>query len=133
MTDFSFLQQEGLKKHMRDNATCLDFVQFYATDDLASIIVTLTNRYADQYLLANAEKMGNSYLHEWEETNVPKIKTFLGVLLLIGVTYKPQKFLSRNRFYLLLNFFHFNDNEDENYNANNENQDRLHRLRPLIF
>ena len=69
---------------MRDNATCLDFVQFYATDDLASIIVTLTNRYADQYLLANAEKTGNSYLHE-------------------------------------------------NYNANNENQDRLHRLRPLIF
>ena len=73
---------------MQDNATCLDFIELYVTDDLVSLIVTETNQYADQYLLGNAEK-GNPYLHEWEETNVPEIKIFLGVFLLIVVIYKP--------------------------------------------
>ena len=123
---------------MQDNATGLDFVELYVTDDLVSIIVTKTNRYAHQCLLANAEKKENSYLHEWEETNVLEIKTFPGMLLMMKVKYKPQlplywsndtlyntpilsEVMSRNRFYLLLKFSHFNDNEDENYNANDQN------------
>ena len=53
---------------------------------LVSLIVNKTNWYADQYLLANAEKKVNSYLHEREDTNVPEINTFLHVLLLMGVT-----------------------------------------------
>ena len=56
---------------------------------LVSLMVNKTNWYADQYLLVNAEK-GNSHLHKWEDTNVPEIKTFLGVLLLMGVICKPQ-------------------------------------------
>ena len=67
----------------------------------------------------------------------------------MGIIYKPQiplywstdplyntaifsEIMNRNRFYLLLKFFHFNDNEDPNYNANDEKRDRLHKVRPLI-
>ena len=40
--------------------------------------------------------------------------------------------MNRNRFHLLLKFFHFNDNKDPNYNENDEKHDRLHKVRPLI-
>lgn len=40
--------------------------------------------------------------------------------------------MSRNRFYLLLKFFHFSENEDENYNHNDENQDCFHKFQSLI-
>ena len=67
----------------------------------------------------------------------------------MGIIYKPQiplywstdplyntpifsEIMNRNRCYLLLKFFHFNDNEDPNYNANDEKCDSLHKVRPLI-
>ena len=40
--------------------------------------------------------------------------------------------INRNRFYLILKFFHFNNNEDTNYNPNDENRDRLHKVHPFI-
>ena len=40
--------------------------------------------------------------------------------------------MTRNRFYLILCFLHFNDNEDPLHDINDENRNRLHKLHPLI-
>ena len=76
-----------------------------------------------------------------------EIKTFLGVLLLMGIVYKPKmcmywlkdalystpifsEVMSCNRFELIMKFFHFNDNST--YNPTEENRDSLHKVQPLI-
>ena len=77
------------------------------------------------------------------------MKTFIAIILLMEVIHKPQmpnnlskndylhnpmfsKMMSKNRFYLILRFLHFNDNEDPLYDVNDENRDRLRKIRPLI-
>ena len=113
---------------------------------MIELIVTETNRYADQYLDSN---LNNTYLDEWQPVTSPEIKTFIGILLLMGIIYKPQltrywstdalyntqifsEAINRNRFYLILKFFHFSNTEDPNYNPNNKNQDCLHKVHPFI-
>ena len=76
-----------------------------------------------------------------------EIKTFLGVLLLMGIVYKPKmrmywskdalystplfsEVMSPDRFELIMKFFHFNDNST--YNPTEENRDSLHKVQPLI-
>ena len=54
---------------------------------MIELIVTETNRYADQYLDSN---LNNTYLDEWQPVTSPEIKTFIGILLLMGIIYKPQ-------------------------------------------
>ena len=77
------------------------------------------------------------------------MRTFIGLIFLMGIIYKPsipmywstdelyhtpifQKAMSRNRFQLILKFFHCNDNNNPQYDANDENRDRLYKVRPLI-
>nr|XP_004207578.2 piggyBac transposable element-derived protein 4-like [Hydra vulgaris] len=129
---------------MGQNPTCLAFFELYFPNELVTLLVVETNGYASQFFTANPD---NSSL--WEETNVAEIKTFIAVILLIGVIYKAKLSMywskdvlyntpifsevnSRNRFNILLRFFHFNNNEDENYDATNENRDRLHKVQPVI-
>ena len=148
--DSQYHEIEGCNYRMKEDSTCLDFLELYLTDEIMTLIVNETNRYAEQFLAVNIISAQNSYLSLWEATTVPEMKTFIGVILLMGIIYKTQIFLywstdpfyntpiiseimNRNRFYLLLlKFFHFNDNEDTNYNANDENRDRLHKVGPLI-
>ena len=76
-----------------------------------------------------------------------EIKTFLGVLLLMRIVYKPKmcmywlkdalystpifsEVMSCNCFELIMKFFHFNDNSA--YNPTEENRDSLHKVQPLI-
>ena len=131
---------------MKEDST---YLELYLTDEIMTLIVNEINRYAEQFLAANIISGQNLCLSSWETTTVPEMKTFIGVILLMGIIYKPQiplywstdplyntpifsEIMNRNRFYLLLKLFHFNDNEDPNYNANDENCDRLHKVRPLI-
>ena len=72
------------------------------------------------------------------------MKTFLSLYLLTGIVVKPKlqqywstnliktgffkNVMPRNRFQLILEFFHFNDNS----NANDSNRDRIYKVRPVI-
>ena len=72
---------------MNNNSTCFDFRELYLTDEMIELIFTETNRYSDQYLDSN---LNNTYLDEWQPVTSPEIKTFIGILLLLGIIYKPQ-------------------------------------------
>ena len=77
------------------------------------------------------------------------MKRFLALVLLMGILRKPNihmywstsevyhtaifsKTMRRDRFSLILNFFHFNDNEDPLFDKDDDDRDRLHKVHPVI-
>ena len=117
-------EQEGFRIRMRQGATELDYVELYLTNQIIeNNVTTETNRYAECFLTSTQQKRNNSFLGRWEPVTTNEIKTFLGVLLLMGIVYKPKmrmywskdalystaifsEVMSRNRFELIVNFFH---------------------------
>ena len=115
-----------------------------------TILVTETNSFAEQFLAAAAEKTRtNSYIGKWVPVTLPEMKKFLGLVILMGIIYKPSiplywstdelfstpifsQFITRNRFQLIEKFLHFNNNVDPNYDPLDENRERLHKLRPIL-
>lgn len=78
-----------------------------------------------------------------------EMKTFLAIVLLFGIIHRPavhmywvkddylsspifSKLMIRDRFNFIQRFLHFNNNEDPQYDKDDENQDRLHKIRPLL-
>ena len=147
LEDFPFAETEGLKLRLPEKPNCLDFVELYLTDEIMNMIVIETNRYADQYFLQNEDHLDNSYLSLWNPVTNAEMKAFFGLVLLMGVIYKPNihmywsldifystplfsQVMARDKFFLILKFLHFNDNST--LDTTNENFDRLHKVRPLI-
>ena len=75
------------------------------------------------------------------------MKRFLGVVLLMGIIYKPTipmywvthellwapvfcEIMSQTRFQLILKFLHFNNNLDADYDPEDKDRDRLHKVHP---
>lgn len=146
---FPFTEIEGLKVRMRDNATALDFVELYLTDQIMEHIVIETNRFANTYRIDHPAKADNGYLSKWTDITLPELKKFFGLVILMGIVHKPSihdywstddlywtpifsKSMTRDRFYLILKFFHFNNNNDPSHDPNNEDRDRLHKIRPIL-
>jgi hypothetical protein len=134
-----------INANLPENPTELDYFRLYLTDDITDLIVTETNRYADQYLQDNIDNLKpHSSARSWKPTDSEEIITFLGLLLLMGIVYKPRlpmywstdeiyhtnifsQVIPRDRFLLLLRFLHFANN-DEN-NPDDPERDRLHKIR----
>ena len=129
-----------------ESETPLDFVNLYLTDEFWNLLVTKTNRFVRQFL---ANDLPNTYTGLWTPVDVNDMKSFIAIIILMGLNHKPSlpmywsvddflytpifsQIMTRNRFYLILRFLHFNDNEDPLHDINYENRDRLHKLRPLI-
>ena len=145
-----FTGDERLKVQMMGHTNPEDFFDLYVTDQLLDHIVTETNHYAQQYIAANWTTLKQySRVTDWQDTTRNEMKTFLGILLLMGVVFKPRvslywstdeifltpifgQVMVRDRFVLLLKFFHFADNEEPGFNANDPDRDRLHKVRPVV-
>ena len=129
-----------------ESETPLDFVNFYLTDEFWNLLVTETNRFARQFL---ANNLPNTYTGLWTPIDVNDMKSFTTIITLMDLNHKPSlpmywseddflytpifsQIMTRNRFYLILHFLHFNDNEDPLHDINDENRDRLHKVCPLI-
>ena len=129
---FPFNEIEGRNVRMRDNATVLDYVELYLTDEIMQHIVQETNRFAQNYISDHPDEAQKSYVSKWKDITVPELKKFLGLVILMGIVHKPSlphywstndlywtpistKSMPRNRFYLILKFLHFNDNNDPEY------------------
>ncbi|XP_046988903.1 piggyBac transposable element-derived protein 4-like [Schistocerca americana] len=113
-------------KHIPANATPIDFFNLFFSLQLFTIMVTETNRYARQ-VIQSMHLSPNSRIKQWQPTTVAEMRAFIAVILNMGLIKKPTIFsywstdanlltlwfsqmFSRNRFQLLLRFFHYVDN-----------------------
>jgi hypothetical protein len=128
-----------------ENPREFDYFGLYFTDDIINLIVRETNRYATQYIEENADTIRpHSNVRAWKRTNSNEIITFTGLLLLMGIVYKPRlplywstddlyntpifsQVMNRDRFLLLLKFLHFANNDG--YDPQDPERDRLHKIR----
>ena len=88
MEDFQCNENEGLKLRTKENSSTNCFVELYFTEALLQLIVTETNRYAEQYVEANTEKADSSYVGRWTLVTCSEMKVFLGLLLQTGIIQK---------------------------------------------
>ena len=148
--DIPFQRQSGLRNAVPDNATAIDFFNLYVTDRIIQKICDETNRYANQFIQAQSGNLKpHSIVHDLRDTDVPEMKTFLGLCILMGVINKPRiwmywskdalystplfsQLMSRNRFLVLNKFLHFQDNQDPTYNPLDPNRDRLFKIRDIM-
>lgn len=118
-----------------------DFFALFLDDEVMNLIVLETNRFGNSK--KNAPNVArNARIKKWKETNVEEIKTFFGIIIWMGMDKKPTighywrnsklfssnipKYMSKNRFELLLSVLHFSDNNNAQPN------DRLYKIQPLI-
>jgi len=102
-----------------------------------------TNRYAEQHIQTQQLTKRSKTL-QWKSTTNEEMLKFLGVIIEMELVQMPeidyygsksklfgseviQNTMSRDRFELLLKFYHFSNNQEEL-----ADQDRLFKLRPLL-
>ena len=126
------------------------FMKLLGGEETVVRLVTETNRYARQYIqtvgIENLRQ--HSLANSWTDTNVPEMKAFLSILLLMGFVKFPsyqdywstenviqmsgfRSIMPRNRFKAILQFFHVANNEDA-LPVNHPNHDKLFKIRPVI-
>jgi hypothetical protein len=132
----------GLQVPIPQNADPGFYFTLLVTDRLIDHMVTETNRNAEQVINRNRPMLRTSRLNDWKPTNSAEMKVFLGLLLQMGPVALPtlshywsknklyktalwRAAMSRNRFQLLLRFWHFADNTAPD-------QGRLYKVAPLL-
>nr|CAH7746879.1 unnamed protein product [Callosobruchus chinensis] len=123
--------------------TPLDVFKLFVDHEVIDLIVQETNKFAWQKINSGGMK-NKSRLKGWSDTNVEEIYCFFGIVICMGLVRVPAvslywskndlyhnnyicRKMTRDRFLLLLQHIHFNDNE--NLEAS---QDRLFRIRPIL-
>ncbi len=148
---FPFTGKKNLQVPVPADVTPLEVFSLLLDDNIWKMITDQTNIYAAQQKEIRSQpnaKMPlktNSRLNKWVDTTVEEMKIFLGLILWMGlnrrgtiekywsddplfisaITQKGRT-MSRNRFQILLNCFHFTNNELVDKN------DRLNKIQPLI-
>ena len=117
-----FDEQIGYCGERELRSRSIHFFSLFLTDDFWNLITMETNQY-----LASHELMPSSRFHEWYDVTVPEMKAFLSLHLSMGLVHKSGiedywaefwptstpgfgKVMSRNRFEIILSFFHFANN-----------------------
>lgn len=139
---FQYNLTPKFKFHVPNDAQPIDFFEHYLTEDVIDLMVVETNRNAN-YVISKRRLSRKSRLKDWKNTNPEEMRKFIGVLLYMGLVPLPRisdywskdvlykftaasKVMSRNRFQLILRFWHFNDN-------NNLAKDgRIGKIKPLL-
>ena len=144
--DVPFVAQEKINATLPQNATAVDYLKLYFTDEMVDFMVLETNKYAEQFISSNPIKP-HSRVNNWVSTDRDEMLAFLGLAILMGVVYKPRiqlywstdaiyhtdifpSVMARDRFLLILHFLHFADNST--FNASDPKRDRLWKIRPFI-
>jgi hypothetical protein len=145
--DIPFTSEGKINVELPDSPNEWDFFNLYLTDDIIEVTVRETNRYAQQYKDDHAETLkDHSNVHNWHPTNYNEMKTFLAMLILMGIIHKPRinmywtldsvletpifgQIMTRNRFLLLSKFLHFANNDE--YDATDPQRDRLYKIREV--
>lgn len=118
-----------------------DYFNLLVNDRIIDLMVEQTNLYANQEI-NRLQVTRSSRLKAWKETDHFEMRRFLGLLLHMGPNQSPKisslwsqdpmyrndfykNVMSRNRFQLILRFWHFSDNASRS-------SDRLEKIRPLL-
>ncbi|XP_068081918.1 piggyBac transposable element-derived protein 4-like [Anabrus simplex] len=103
------------------------YVLLFFTDFILSLMVTESNRYAQQFITSKGDNVPAS-LKNWVRITLPEMKGFIACLLNMGINRKPTiasywstlpsqfnpwfpKMFTKHRFSHLLRFFHLVNNE----------------------
>jgi len=139
---FIFENDCPLPIEMLANKEPYDYFKLFLTDDILNCMVLETNRNAEQYL-KSIRLSRSSKFHSWEPIVLEDMTKFIGLLLWMGVVkylniadywskaerYENSvapKIMSRNKFELILRFWHFSDNETS------DKSDRLYKIRNIL-
>ena len=134
-----------------DNPSKLDFFEKVFSEEVIQLIVNETNRYAGQKISKMRERgtlRSTARATKWTDVDTHEMKAFIATILLMEIikmpTYKKywtmnplisipgfRQIMSRDRFLLILQFLHLNNNE-RNLPQDNPNHDRLFKLRPFM-
>ena len=126
------------------NKTPFEYFSLFVSEDIFELIMKETNRNAHQFLSSHRVSR-KSRFSKWKDTNKDEIKQFLGLVMFMGLVKYPSisyywskkpiytsdfcsKVMSRNRFQLLLRFFHFADNES----LQDSEDPKLHKVKMLV-
>ncbi|XP_045778765.1 uncharacterized protein LOC123876503 [Maniola jurtina] len=118
----------------------LDYYKLFVNKELIEKMVVETNKYAAEYISSHDIKP-KSRVKKWVPTTFEEMEKFMGVLMVMGITKLPQvnlywskkkcyrneyiaNLISRDRFLLLLKFWHFSDNVDKG--------DKLYKIRNVL-
>ena len=132
------------------NKSPIDFFKLMVTSEIIENIVEQTNLYAEQYFDSSPIIKPRSRLHLWKKNALTAVEylKFLALVVVMGVHRLPQtedhwitkwpyggqafsKIMTRDRFSLILRFFHLNDSK--NYIKRGESgYDPLYKIRPLL-
>lgn len=147
-SDAEFLEDHGLVEEVTSasedsSITPIDCYRHFITDEVIDLMVHETNRYAEQYLRSH-QISRRSKFRQWTPTNDKEMLKFFGVVIEMGLVQMPKltyywsssklygseiirSVMSRERFELLLKFWHFANNDEMH-----SSQDSLSKLRPLL-
>ena len=126
----------------------IDYVSQFLDDEFWSLVATEKNRKAYQFFEGEPTLGPRSIFRSWYETNPEEMRKFIGLILLMGLVKKPrwrqywskdpliymptfQAIMDRNRYEMIMKFFHFSNNENEPP-RDGPNRDRLYKIRPLV-
>jgi len=90
---------KGCKKileQLPEHATPLDFFKLYFTDAVVNLLVVETNRFSQQYIVANVIS-SHSAVNDWQPTDHNEMLSFLGLCILMSIVYKPILILTCTR------------------------------------
>ncbi|KAI4481552.1 hypothetical protein M0802_013949 [Mischocyttarus mexicanus] len=122
---YNFFETSGPRRAPPSDATPITYFNLFFTMSLLKTIVKETNQNATQFLASHAAS-AKSRAKKWTPITVHEIKPFIAVLIEMGITRRPTvysywiknsryipwfgKMFSRDRFQLILKFFHLVDN-----------------------
>jgi len=143
----NFIQPTGPKP---DLALLGEYQIFESLIDepVIELLVTETNRYAQQYLATHPNLTPGSRAKKWKPTDSTEMRAFLGILCIIGyikfpsyhsywntdsITEMPgfRKIMSRDRWLLIWEFFHVVNN-DLALPSDDPNADKIFKIRPFM-
>lgn len=136
---FPFLGTPGCRFILDDETDELSYFQLFFDDLLINMLVTETNRFAQQ--------SQSSSTKQWSPVTVAEIQIFLAIKILQGIIQKPvermywtsseifetpifSKLISFGRYCEIKKNLHFSDNE--NYNAETHPNPRLNKIWPVF-
>ncbi|CAK1591110.1 unnamed protein product [Parnassius mnemosyne] len=121
-----------------------DVYKLFVTDEMINKMALETNNYAQNYLRTNQQNMKRkSRMKEWTNTSFQEMKTFLAVVMAMGLCKVPhinlywsknklyrnefiRSAMTRDRFLLLLKCWHVSDV------SNDDKTDKLHKIRDML-